>query len=189
MKIIICLVTLCCLIATVPCSEAAEDSSVVVTAGLWEDMKEKAGAATEKVTEVVREKLSDAGETFAEVQDWTTEKAMEVLGNLARYRPVIREAGFDINEVALEVGIIPALIVSFEQLEDIPAGKREELLKNAGDDRVLAFILQTLFKTYSLTFDTYRIKSTRLYLTIPPKTRVMLFHTSPGEAEENGNTQ
>ncbi len=189
MKIFICLVALCCLIAVIPCSEAAEDSSVVVTAGLWEDMKEKAGSATEKVTEVMREKFSDAGETFAEVQDWTTEKAIEVLGNLARYKPIIEEAGFDINEVALEVGIIPALIVSFEQMEEIPAVKREELLKNAGDDRVLVFILQTLFKTYSLTFDTYRIKSTRLYLTIPPKTRVMLSSSSLEEAEESGDPQ
>jgi hypothetical protein len=35
-------------------------------------------------------------------------------------------------------------------------------------------MLKSLFKAHSLKLDTYRIKKTRLYLAIPPKTLIIL---------------
>ncbi len=82
-----------------------------------------------KVKETVKEKLYDASETFDEVQDWTIERVGEILENFSAYKPVIKEAGFEVGEIAVEVGLIPKLIVTFKQLERINEEKKNEMLE------------------------------------------------------------
>jgi hypothetical protein len=123
------LLLMLCIFIVITSTPAKADLDAPSSAGLWEDMKEAAETATEKVKETVKEKLYDASETFDEVQDWTIERVGEILENFSAYKPVIKEAGFEVGEIAVEVGLIPKLIVTFKQLERINEEKKNEMLE------------------------------------------------------------
>lgn len=128
----------------------------VQVAGLWDSIKDKASSS------------------FTDVKDWSTNKMNEVLGEFSSYLPVFHEAGFEVSELSVIMGLIPTLTIEFKQIKVIKPEEQAKILKLQESKKILSYMLQSLFTVYNLQLGKYKIASTEISLTVPPHTTIKL---------------
>jgi hypothetical protein len=144
------------LLSTLQAVELTTTDPTVQVAGLWDSIKDKASSS------------------FADVKDWSTTKMNEVLGEFSSYLPVFHEAGFEVSELSVIMGLIPTLTIEFKQTKVIKPEEQAKILKLQESKKILSYLLQSLFTVYSLQLGKYKIASTEISLTVPPHTTVKL---------------
>lgn len=163
--LIIGLVLASCL-ASAQAAEPAVTLAVVQTGALWDNVKDKAGATT------------------AEAQDWSAGKLREALAEFASYVPIFREAGFEVAQVSVTLGLIPTVSATFAQVRVLTAEEQAKVLKTHQNKRSLCYMLKSLFKIYGLQLTKYKVYSTDMTLTVPPSTTVTFLVQEDGKPEE-----
>ena len=81
------------------------------------------------------------------ITQFTTDKIKAVVAELANAKPTFLAAGFSMEQLEVEVGLIPKVSPQFVQFEKISREKESELLNQLEGQKLLKFVLQSLFKS------------------------------------------
>lgn len=149
-------IALSSVLSTSPAVELTTTAPPVQVAGLWDSLKDKANSS------------------FTDVKDWSTNKMNEVLGEFSSYLPVFHEAGFEVSELSVIMGLVPTLTIEFKQTKVLKPEEQAKILKLQESKKILSYLLQSLFTVYNLQLGQYKIASTEISLTVPPHTTVKL---------------
>ena len=133
--------------------------------GLWSKLTDKAGDA---VTEAPRILVQKA---IAE-----TEGLLETLNE--DYAPVLHEAGFEISQVRISLGLPPGLAFRAKQIEIVSEARQEELLERHRDDETLIAILQALFAMQRFDAEGFELQEIMVYSELPPRVTLILEPTA-----------
>ncbi len=129
--------------------------------GLWSKLTEKAGDAVAEAPRFLVKKAIDE-----------TEGLLETLNQ--DYAPVLREAGFEISQVRISLGMPPGLAFRVKRLETLGESEQEELLARHQDDETLAAILQALFAMSRFDAQGYELHEIMVYSEVPPRVTLIL---------------
>ncbi len=134
--------------------------------GLWSTLTEKAGDAVAEAPRLLVRKAIDE-----------TESLLETLNE--DYAPVLREAGFEISQVRVSLGVPPGLAFRVKRLETISESMQAELLERHGDDETLAAILQALFAMGRFDAEGYELQEIMVHSELPPRVTLILVPDAP----------
>lgn len=123
--------------------------------------KEKANSAKVKVGSASNSTMDKAKERATEVKDKTNNakqkvndvaiaKLEELSENFNIAIPYIKEAGFTIKEVEIEMSIPPKIKASFEITRELSDEEQAEELEKVAEDKLLRNLLNALFKAYKI---------------------------------------
>ncbi len=129
--------------------------------GLWSKLTEK---ATDAVTEAPRLLVQRAIDE--------TESLLETVSE--DYAPVLREAGFEISQVRITLGVPPGLAFRVKRLETVSEAKQEEILDSHRDDETLIAILHTLFAMNRFDAKGYDLHEIMVHSDLPPRVTMIL---------------
>ena len=111
---------------------------------------EEIRAMIEDGAETIRDIRSDVEGTVEELKADSEEKMMESLEKIQSAERVFEEAGYDLRAVELEMGFNPKVLAILKHESKISVRKKERLLKQHEEDKVLKTILTSLFKAETL---------------------------------------
>lgn len=75
------------------------------------------------------------------------EKLKAVISEVTNAFPLFEKAGFEIEEVQVEIGIAPKLMPRFRHVKDISVSDQEAILEEVKDKQLIKFMLISLFKS------------------------------------------
>ncbi len=162
-----------------PPPPATEPVTTPATGSLWDNLKDKASGGLTEANTLLDNFKDQAGSSLTDAKNWSTDKLNDTLGELTNALPVIQEAGFEASEIAVTMSLIPTLTLEFKQVKVITPEEQVKILKAHEDQKILSYLLQSLFKIYSLQFGKYKIAFTEIALTVPPTTKVRLSPEPP----------
>jgi hypothetical protein len=102
---------------------------------LHEQAASKAAALSEQAT-----KLRDAG----------TNKVVEAIDGFNAALPIVREAGYDLSEVTVELGLPPRLVASFTVANEVSVEQFEELIANHAERKFAILLLKALREAWKI---------------------------------------
>ncbi len=95
--------------------------------------------------------MNDAeAEKLDEASNQKTDKLKAVFEEVANASGLIKEAGYELDEIELELSLPPKVISHYVFLETISEEKKEELLERTKDNKMIRLVLKSLFKASSL---------------------------------------
>ncbi len=78
------------------------------------------------------------------------EKLKAVIDEVTASFSLFEKAGFEVEEVQVEIGVAPKLMPRFKYVRDISPNEQEKLIAEAGDKKLVKFMLISLFKSAKL---------------------------------------
>jgi hypothetical protein len=75
------------------------------------------------------------------------EKLKAVIDEVTSSFPLFEKAGFHVEEVQVEIGMTPKLMPRFKQVKEVSVSEQEALLQQAGEKKLVKFMLISLFKS------------------------------------------
>lgn len=75
------------------------------------------------------------------------DKLKAVISEVTAAFPLFEKAGYRIEEVQVEIGVMPKLMPRFSLVKEIDIAEQEALLKEAEDKKLVKFMLISLFKS------------------------------------------
>ena len=111
---------------------------------------EEIRAMVEEGAETIRDIRADVESTVDDLKADSEEKMMESLEKIQSAERVFEEAGYDLRAVELEMGFNPKVLAILKHESKISVRKKERLLKQHEEDKVLKTILTSLFKAEAL---------------------------------------
>lgn len=112
--------------------------------------------------EAVKDKLIDSAAA----------KGRDMLVRLKEAAPVIKEAGYAMGQVHLEIDLVPAVSVEFIRKNRIDEAAMKALLEEHKEHKTLSTVLRGLFLANKLDVLGYRME--KVTVRIPPRTTVTL---------------
>ncbi len=151
-----------------------------------EQQGNKNGGLMKKLQKGAKKATRTVRKTAGRIENWSRKKLNQYLSRLAEYRPVLREAGFEINQMRVRVGLVPRATVICTQMKKLSKEKREELLEKHSDKEVLSLFLKLLFKAYEVDVSGYKTKAIWVTLSVSPHSTAVLEpkEEKEGEASE-----
>ncbi len=129
--------------------------------GLWSKLTEKATYAVTEAPRILIQRAIDE-----------TEGLLETVHE--DYAPVLGEAGFEISQVRITLGVPPALAFRVKRLETLDEEEQEELLERHSGDETLSAILQALFAMSRFDAQGYDLQEIMIHSDLPPRVTMIL---------------
>jgi hypothetical protein len=143
----------------------ARDRAAQLAAGLKDGIAVKAGDAKDLLAAGAAD-LRDAGLT----------RAREAIQELKSTLPSIREAGYELVDVSVHIGVTPAVVASFHTSETFTEEHAQKVLDDSADRRLTAFLLGALLQARKLqtTIDLGGLKprTIAIQLGLPPSVSI-----------------
>lgn len=105
----------------------------------------------DKILNKVTDLVSDSKEAFKDnldklnnLADFTKDKGTDYINQLIEFTPIIEEIGFKAAKISVCMGIPPSATVTFKKFKDIDEARKQEIIDEHKDKRVLNLILKTL---------------------------------------------
>ena len=111
---------------------------------------EEIRAMIEEGAETIRDIRADVEGTVEDLKADSEEKMMESLENIQDSERVFKEAGYRLRAIELEMGFNPKVIAALRRESQIGSHKKERLLKQHEDNKMLSTVLTSLFKAEAL---------------------------------------
>ena len=111
---------------------------------------EEIRAMIEDGAETIRDIRADVEGTVEELKTDSEEKMMESLEKIQDAERVFEEAGYDLRAVELEMGFNPKVVAVLKHKTSVSSRKKERLLKQHENDKLLKTVLTSLFKAEAL---------------------------------------
>jgi hypothetical protein len=120
------------------------------------ELREQAADATstvaERATSSLREQTSDLAASLRErtaalsagVADAAVERAKAALADFSAALPILKLAGYTVNEVAVELGIPPKIVANFASGETVPDEQILEMLEEHKDAVLASMLVRAL---------------------------------------------
>lgn len=100
------------------------------------------------------------------------EKIKETLSTFNQYSLLFKEAGYELSSINASVSIPPDISISFKCLDSIPVEKRDDLLEQAKENKIVLIILRSLFKasdfSEAMKIGSFKLKSINIKLGLIP---------------------
>lgn len=106
------------------------------------------------------------------VVDATVRKGRDLLSKLKDAAPVIRQAGFAMAYVHIEIDLVPAVSVELVRQKKVDDGVMKALLEEHKENKTLVTVLRGLSAANKLDVLGYRME--KVTVTIPPRTTITL---------------
>jgi hypothetical protein len=116
----------------------------------YKDKAEEIQALIQEGAETIRDIRSDVENTVEDLKADSEEKMMESLEIIQDSERVFKEAGYLLHAVELEMGFNPKVVAVLKRESKISTRKKERLLKQHEDDKIIKMVLTSLFKAESL---------------------------------------
>ncbi len=111
-------------------------------------------------------------EIAANFKDSGQEKIKETLSTFNQYSLLFKEAGYELSSINASVSIPPDISISFKCLDSIPVEKRDDLLEQAKENKIVLIILRSLFKasdfSEAMKMGRFKLKSINIKLGLIP---------------------
>lgn len=111
--------------------------------------KEKAGHlkdAAVKQGQIYEEEIAK----LTEATNVGTEKLKAIFSLVSNASSLIAEAGYELDEIEVELGVPPKLIPHFKFTSAITQEKKQELLEKTREDKLMNLLLKSLFTATAL---------------------------------------
>jgi len=79
------------------------------------------------------------------INEAVSNKAKTIINDFIDAAPLIQEAGFRINDLQIELSVIPKLIPHFEKVSDVDEATRIRIIEQVKDKRIIRLLLKALF--------------------------------------------
>ena len=116
----------------------------------YKDKAEEIQALIQEGAETIRDIRSDVESTVEDLKADSEEKMMESLEIIQESERVFKEAGYLLHALELEMGFNPKVVAVLKRESKISARKKERLLKQHEDDKILKTVLTSIFKAEAL---------------------------------------
>lgn len=116
----------------------------------YTDKAEEIQALIQEGAETIRDIRSDVESTVEDLKADSEEKMMESLEIIQESERVFKEAGYLLHALELEMGFNPKVVAVLKRESKISAHKKERLLKQHEDDKILKTVLTSIFKAEAL---------------------------------------
>jgi hypothetical protein len=136
--------------------KAAEQAAATATS-----LREKATLKTEEAATLAASVRDQASSRMGDLRERLTGKVAEIkesavsgikdlADDLNQRLPALREAGYTLTHVALEVGIAPKIKATFSAAPDISQERIDAVIEEHKDARVTVALLKALYGAYKL---------------------------------------
>ncbi len=75
------------------------------------------------------------------------EKLKSVIAEVSAAIPLFEKAGYEVEEIQVEIGMTPKLMPRFRVAREISVAEQQHMLEEAGERKLVKFILISLFKS------------------------------------------
>ena len=116
----------------------------------YKNKAEEIRAMIEEGAETIRDIRADVEGTVEDLKADSEEKMMESLEKIQDAERVFKEAGYLLSAIELEMGFNPKVVAVLKRESEIGSRKKERLLKQHEDNKVLSTMLASLFKAEAL---------------------------------------
>ncbi|TQV76949.1 hypothetical protein FLL45_03075 [Aliikangiella marina] len=105
---------------------------------LFEQLKKKVDISSDPLS---------TEDTNSPITKLTTDKLKAIVADLTNAGPIFEEAGFIMEQLEVEVGLLPKIVPQFHQIKKVAKEDEEAVLQQLSDRKLLQFVLQSLFKS------------------------------------------
>ena len=123
----------------------------------FDDFLNKAKGTARNLKDTAKEIAKQKGfiyeEEMTELQKVTsvgTEKLKMLFHEISKAPALIQDAGYELGEIEFELGVPPKLISHFNYEKTVSDEKKEELLTQTREDKLMNLLLKSLFKASAL---------------------------------------
>lgn len=113
-------------------------------------MKESAAGVRDQASSRMGELKDRLAGKVAEIKDAAITGIKDLADDLNQRLPALREAGYTLTHVALEVGIAPKVKATFTAAPDISQERVDAVIEEHKDARVTVALLRALYGAYKL---------------------------------------
>jgi hypothetical protein len=108
-------------------------------ADMASDLKDQASATASAISEQA-----------AKLRDASANKALEAIDAFNAALPLVHEAGYDLGEVSVELGIPPKVVASFTVSHEVSAEQFERLIEAHAERKFAILLLNALREAWKL---------------------------------------
>jgi hypothetical protein len=114
------------------------------------EIKEQAATRAGEIKEQAAARAGDVKDQVAaratELKDAGMSRVNETMGEFNDALPAVREAGYALTAVEIQIGLPPKVVAKFSTAAEIPDDKAEALLAQHADKKFTALLLKALFQ-------------------------------------------
>jgi hypothetical protein len=111
------------------------------------DLLNKAKDKTQEVSSSVKEKVENTKDSLGNL----SKVVEEMINNLNEALPILKEYGFGLIELEIELGIPPKLVTHFDMSnEDFTEELRDKILDEMQNNKIASLIVKSLYNAYNL---------------------------------------
>ena len=114
------------------------------------EMADKANEAKNSAVDKANDMKNSATDKANEFKNKTNERIQEYVQELSELTPAIKELGYVINEIAIEIGIPPKIVPQFSRFKIVEEEIIESVLEKYKDKKISSAILSSLVKAASM---------------------------------------
>jgi len=111
-------------------------------------------------------------EAKAAIQDAGAQKAVELLGDINTVLQVLPDAGYEVGELEVELGVTPKVTIDLRIGRAVNEDKLKDILAANQNNKMLAAVLSTLMHASkfqdAVSVETIELQNVKVILSTPP---------------------
>jgi hypothetical protein len=114
------------------------------------EMKENAAAKAEQASSRMGDWKERLADKVGEIKDTAIAGIKDLTDDLNRRLPALREAGYTLTHVAIEIGLSPKLKATFSAAPDISQERVDAIIEEHKDAKLTVALLRALYGAYKV---------------------------------------
>lgn len=146
--------------------------------------------AGNKAKTIASEQASAAADKAAELANAALDQLNKAIDEVSNGSDEIREAGYELKKIILEIGLIPKAGLTVGKLREVEQAQIAAIIERNKEKKTLALLLRTLMKANTVMHKIHlrgrKVNSIEIDLSVPPVARLtfQLPKSEQGEAEK-----
>ena len=146
--------------------------------------------AGNKAKTIASEQASAAADKAAELANAALDQLNKAIDEVSNGSDEIREAGYELKKIILEIGLIPKAGLTVGKLREVEQAQIAAIIERNKEKKTLALLLRTLMKANTVMHKIHlrgrKVNSIGIDLSVPPVARLtfQLPKSEQGEAEK-----
>jgi hypothetical protein len=142
---------------------------------------------------LVGSKLKDSLSFLKDMKDASVEKISQLVNDILGLAPLIETTGFNMREVSVDMGIPPAISISFIKEKDVDVETINQLLEDNKDKEILKLIIRGLQKADSMqkgmNLSHYIFRGLNMKIGLPPDMSLKFVRSDSSSREKTTQEQ
>lgn len=152
------------------------------------EVEQQLKTAVDQTSQNLKSKIDELNKSFQDAllasdeflkqnAGWHEEQIQAALKDIHANEVLFEEAGFELDEISIELSISPKCILNFEQVKTLSSEQQATILQT-DMSKLNRLLLKTLFKAYEMNLSPYKINDISIHLSMIPKVRLNLEGTN-----------